>query len=107
MTMQKTLADNLARLAKVYVDHTGYELSTVGAYAVNDPRFFLRLGDGKKSFTVRKYDQLAAWFSNKWPEGLAWPAGIDRPIPRERAATERRKVSVKKSRPRRQDASAV
>lgn len=37
------------------------------------------------SFTVRTYERALAWFSDNWPAGLAWPDGVERPEPSERA----------------------
>ena len=32
-----------------------------------------------RDFTIGSYARALRWFSDHWPEGLAWPAGIERP----------------------------
>ncbi len=78
--MEPILRDHLLRLAATYGDRRSLKLSTVGKMAVSDGRFFLTLEAGK-NFTVRRYDQLLAWFSANWPEGCAWPEDVVRPEP--------------------------
>lgn len=71
-------AEHLLKLAATYVDHTGYQLTTVGAYAVNDGKFFQRIEAGG-SCTLRTAGRVVCWFSDHWPADLAWPADIPRP----------------------------
>ena len=40
-----------------------------------------------RDFTISSYERAMRWFSNNWPEGLSWPAGIERP-PRSREIGE-------------------
>lgn len=76
--------DQLLSVARAYGAATGLEPSTVSW------RVF---GDGKKlgaieagaDIQVRRYERAIQWFSDNWPEGTAWPEGVDRP---ERAAAE-------------------
>lgn len=57
------LKDNLLRLAHEYSRASGRSLSTIGGHATRTPGFFTKLEtDEKTSFTVRKYDEIVAWF---------------------------------------------
>jgi hypothetical protein len=60
-------------------------MATVAKRAAGDWRFFDRLDDPDKSFTVRLYDRVMVFFSTNWPAGVDWPGDIDRP-PRNAAA---------------------
>lgn len=53
---------------------------TIGQRAGTDSRFFRRLRGGG-SCTLRVYRRALQWFSDNWPCGVAWPAGIPRPKP--------------------------
>jgi hypothetical protein len=76
----KTLVD----LAEAYSAHTGLKLSTVSTYAATDGKFFGRLKTGA-GCTLRKAATLVVWFSENWPEDLAWPAEVPRPTASERS----------------------
>lgn len=54
--------------------------ATTAARASGDWRFFERLNDPKKTFTVKKYEDTIEWFSRNWPEQLTWPSGVPRPL---------------------------
>ena len=77
--MEQELAANLKACASAYASARGYELSTLGRIACGDSGFFTRLDDPTKTFTARKYDDVIAWFSDHWPEGVRWPKGVKRP----------------------------
>jgi hypothetical protein len=68
----------LVNLAEAYAAHTGLKLSTVSTYAATDGKFFGRLKAGA-GCTLRKAATLVDWFSDNWPEDLAWPAEVARP----------------------------
>ncbi len=76
--MEKALASHLLQLVGVYSTACQLNESTVGRFCAADGRFFLRIREGK-TFTVKKYDEVVAWFSANWPEGLQWPSGVARP----------------------------
>lgn len=69
---------NLLTLAETYSAHTSLKLSTIGVYALNDGKFFLRLQDGA-GCTVRTAERAAQWFSDNWPADVAWPRDVARP----------------------------
>ena len=72
--------DDLLALARIYSATTRLSLSTIGNHALNNGRFFQRLLQGE-GCTVRNYNRVLQWFSDHWPEGLAWPQDIPRPEP--------------------------
>lgn len=53
-------------------------MSTLGRKAAGEWRFFSRLS-GDRTFTIKKYDEVMAWFSTEWPDDLDWPQGVPRP----------------------------
>lgn len=70
--------EHLLDLAEAYSSHTGLKLTTIGAYAANDGKFFGRLKEGA-GCTLRKAARLVLWFSDNWPADLEWPRQIPRP----------------------------
>lgn len=70
--------EQIMTLAKSYAAHTGLKLSTIGAYAARDGRFFLTLSEGREC-RRRTRKKVAGWFSEHWPSDLEWPAEIERP----------------------------
>jgi hypothetical protein len=84
--MEDELRLNLLRCAEAYAKARGIGLPTLARLAAGDWRFFDRLSDGDKTFTARKYDEVIQWFSDNWPDDLAWVDGVARPA---RAEPER------------------
>lgn len=72
-------AQHLLHLAGNYAAHTGKKPSTLGVYAVNDGKFFGRLQAGS-SCSLRTADRVLNWFHENWPDDLAWPSDIPRPV---------------------------
>lgn len=71
-------ARQIMDLAETYSAHTGRKLSTLGAYTVNDGKFFDRL-EGGGSCTLKTAARVVRWFSETWPDDLEWPRHIPRP----------------------------
>jgi len=78
-------AAQILEIAELYAGHCKLKLSTVGAYAANDGKFFGRLTDGYDCRT-RTAQRILAWFSENWPADLEWPKAISRPSKRGGAA---------------------
>lgn len=78
--------EQIIKLAERFARHRSLSLSTVATYAANDGKTFERLRNGG-SCTIRTADRIVSWFSDHWPEDLAWPSDIPRP---KRAAKRRR-----------------
>ncbi len=78
------LVQNLIRLATAYFDATAptnkvVSLASISRLAHGDPPFFDKLIAGECSVTLRKYDEIIAWFDQKakWPEGYSRPVLVD------------------------------
>lgn len=54
---------HLLTLAKTFAGHAGLKMTTIGAYAVNDGKFFERLESGG-SCTIRTADKVVRYFSD-------------------------------------------
>jgi hypothetical protein len=77
--MEEELRQNLTQCAAAFMAKRDISPSTVGRLAAGDWRFFERLGESRKTFTARKYDEIIQWFSDNWPAEAAWPSGVARP----------------------------
>ncbi len=75
----------LTEMAEHYAQHVGLRTSTVGAYAVNDGKFFHRLAGGG-GCTLKTAERAVRYFSDHWPADLAWPRDIPRPPKSKEAA---------------------
>ena len=49
------------------------------AAAKGDSAFYDDLRLGARSLTGRKYDETVLFFHVRWPAGLPWPEGVERP----------------------------
>jgi len=74
--------DRLLSVARAYASHTGLELSTVSWRVFGDTK---KLGaiEAGADIQVRRYEKAIQWFSDNWPEGVAWPLGVARPARQE------------------------
>lgn len=79
---------DILNLAKLYANHKGLEISTLGKYIADDGQFFKRLEAGK-TITLRRANTVLKYFTEDWPDDLAWPSDIPRPQP----APQKRKVA--------------
>lgn len=70
--------ESLKGAAQAYASHRDLKLSTIGAYAVNDGKFFYRLAKGG-GCTLRTANRLLTFLAINWPEDLEWPSDIPRP----------------------------
>lgn len=77
--------DHILTLAKRYAAHKGMKISSLGAYAVNDGKFFARLENGG-SCTLRTAEKVMVYFRDVWPADLEWPNEVARPAAKRRAA---------------------
>jgi hypothetical protein len=73
--------DALLSLADAYCAAVGRSHARVATLCANDGKFFKRVQEGG-TFTVATFDRIVGWFSDRWPEGVEWPAGVPRPLPR-------------------------
>lgn len=75
----------LLTVARAYSAATGRSLARVATLIHDQGALFKKLEAGG-SCTIDTYDKAMQWFSDHWPAGLAWPEGIFRPAPSEKAA---------------------
>lgn len=76
----------LVRLAEAYGDHLGLKLSSVSTYATGGGTLFRNLKAGTAGCTLKTFSTVLQWFSDNWPDDLAWPRDIARPAKSKRAA---------------------
>lgn len=69
-------------LMKMYADHRGIALTTLGRLAAKSTTVAERIAGGHVTLaTIERIDQ---WLSDHWPDGeLEWPDGIERPRKRD------------------------
>ena len=76
---------DLIILAQTIARYKNRAPATVSNWIVGHARLFSRLEAGQGT-TVATYNRAAQWFSDHWPDDLAWPANIARPRKSEEAA---------------------
>lgn len=69
----KTCRRNLLALAAAYGRAKGIGLKTVSRAAYGNPDFFGKLKSNEISVSIRKTEDLLAWFRKHWPDGTQWP----------------------------------
>ena len=66
--MSQTLRRDLQVLFAAYTSLSPMSEATIAARAAGDWRFFDRLSDPSKTFTVKKYEEIIDWFAESWPD---------------------------------------
>ena len=69
----------IAQLFESYCLRTKKTYKTIGIYIANNSRLYDTAKNG--ACTIRTYNKATQWFSDNWPNDLAWPADIPRPTP--------------------------
>lgn len=80
-TMEDRLRGNIRTILDAYSRFFAIGETVVARLLFGDGSYFLGIFQRRKSgssFRVRTYDVTIARFSERWPAGLEWPAGIDR-----------------------------
>lgn len=70
--------NQLLDLARAYGDAENIELSTVSSRVFDDSKKLGALQTGR-DIQVKRLESALRWFSDHWPENVAWPEGIPRP----------------------------
>jgi len=83
MRKQEELNRELLAVAGAYMAVRPVTWKTLGTRFHGNIRFFERIRNREKSYTVRKFDEVMQEFSDCWPEGAVWPADIWRPKPKD------------------------
>ena len=76
--MENTTIKHLLDLAAAYGAHVGLSHWRVSFLVRGNGQFFKGLEDGK-TCTMKTASIVVQWFSENWPEDLAWPKDIERP----------------------------
>lgn len=71
--IEKTCVWNLIAIATAYARGKGISLRHVGKLAYGSTGFFEELQAGKRSVSLRKYDEMVGMFRAEWPDGTPWP----------------------------------
>ncbi|MDB5603540.1 MAG: hypothetical protein JWP25_440 [Bradyrhizobium sp.] len=71
--------DALLSVAHAYAAAEQIDLSTVSWRALGDTKKLTMIQDDNRDIQVRRLEKAMQWFSDHWPEGAVWPAGVDRP----------------------------
>lgn len=73
-------SESILRLAAEFQRARNLTLSTVSTYATGSGDQLGRLQRGR-DITTRRAASIVQWFSDNWPDDLAWPADVPRPAP--------------------------
>lgn len=68
---------HLILLIESYAAACGLSPSRVSTVALNAGHTYQNLLNGK-DITVGRCERAMRWFSDNWPDGAEWPAGIER-----------------------------
>ena len=72
-------ARQLVTLVGLFAKHTGLSISTVSRHATGSGDTVARLQRGG-AITTRRADRAFSFLSDNWPDGIAWPADVPRPV---------------------------
>jgi len=70
--------EKLLRLAKLYAQAEGVELSTVSSRIFDDGKKLSALQEGR-DIQVRRCEKAIEWLSSNWTTKAEWPSEIARP----------------------------
>lgn len=73
-----TLKERLLFVAAEYARTRELSVSRVSTLVFRDGKVLDRLA-GTADITTSRYEGAMLWFSTNWPDGLDWPAEINRP----------------------------
>lgn len=71
--MEKTCRQYLLALARAYARKNDLALTTVARRFHGTESFFADFAKGRRSITLRKWDEMIEAFQQEWPEDLKWP----------------------------------
>jgi hypothetical protein len=71
--------DSLLLVARTFAQAEGLDLSTVSWRALGDTKKLPAIAAGA-DIQVRRFEKTMRWFAENWPDGVAWPEKVRRPI---------------------------
>jgi hypothetical protein len=92
MIAAMTSINHLLRVARAYGAAEGIAPSTVSWRVFGDTKKLGALETGS-DIQIGRWERAMQWFSDNWPAGTEWPAGIARPMPQPDQATPESKAS--------------
>lgn len=82
-----TVIETILALARAYGAAEGIEPKTVSWRVFKDSKKLAALESPTGDIQTRRAEATLQWFSDNWPDGAAWPEGVDRkPVSDEEAA---------------------
>lgn len=79
------LIDQLLSVANAYRLARGLSTGRVSFLVFGDGKVLGALERDGRDITTRRLEAAVQWFSANWPESAAWPEGVTRPAPAEKA----------------------
>lgn len=74
------LIGRLKHLSETYCEAANVPLTRVSRTVFGDQRRLDRVFSDQVSLTIPSFERLVEWFADNWPDDLAWPEGIERPV---------------------------
>lgn len=81
------LRDQLICAAEAFCDATGMSNSRLSTIMLSGGKRLSMIAQGGDIGTER-FEAAMRWLSANWPEGVDWPAGVQRPVPKVPEAAE-------------------
>lgn len=76
------LIENLKTVALAHAAAADLPLKTLSSRIFNDGKKLDAIVAGDTDVTTARFDHAMQWFSDNWPDGAAWPEGVERPVPK-------------------------
>jgi len=73
---------DLLELTDAFLAATSIKEVTLSHRVFGDSKKICAMREGS-DITVGRFNEAFRWFSANWPQGAAWPANINRPIPQD------------------------
>lgn len=72
--------DSFLSIAHTYAAAVGIELRTLSSRVFNDGKVLPELDARSRTISFDRAEKALCWFSQHWPEDLAWPDAVPRPV---------------------------
>lgn len=81
-----TLREQLITVSDIFAQSRGIGRQRLSTIVLNRGSTLDRIADGDSDLNTGTFEKAMLWFSENWPDGVAWPADISRPASTEEAA---------------------